>query len=160
MVILPAWMRIIIASGLCFVAVALAAFYITPNTGNWYASLNRPVFFAMPLAVIFFVLLVTSAITAIASSLMWIYDPRQWDFRGWVPLFFAHLLMESGWLILFFGYNVVFVSMVIAFFLATFVLMLTAAAWERSKTAFWLLLIYLAWTLYALGMNIAVWFLN
>ena len=160
MVVLPAWMRILIASSLCFLAVAVAAFYITPSTPAWYASLSRPGFFAIPLPAIFFVLIVTAALSAIASSLMWIHDPRQWDFRGWVPLFFAHLLMEAGWLILFFGYNVVFVSMIVAFFLATLVLMLTAAAWQRNKIAFWLLLAYLIWTLYALGMNIAVWTSN
>jgi tryptophan-rich sensory protein len=91
---------------------------------------------------------------------MWIHDPRPWDFRGWVPLFFTHLLVQVGWLILLFAYNVVFVAMLMAFVLATYVFILTAAAWERSKIAFWLLLVYLAWTLYALGMNIAVWGVN
>ncbi len=153
-------MRIILASGLCFAAGALPALYVNQNTAGWYNSLSRPIFFAMPLPVMFFVLVVTYALLSMASSLMWIHDPKPWDFRGWVPLFFTHLLMNTAWLILFFGYNVVFVSLVIAFMLAGFVLILTAAAWTRSRIAFWLLAPYFVWTLYALGMNIAVWMGN
>ncbi len=158
MVVMPSWMRIILASGLCFAAGAISALYITPQSLNWYSSLNIPLFFAMPLPTLFFVLVVSYALVSIASSLMWIYDPKPWDFRGWVPLFFTHLLLTMAWLILFFSYNVVFVALVVACILATFVLMLTAGAWHRSRIAFWLLVPYLAWTLYALGMNIAVWF--
>ncbi len=160
MVILPAWMRIIISSGLCFVAGGIAALYITINTASWYASLERPIFFDMPLPVMFFVAIVSYALMSIASSLMWIHDPKPWDFRGWVPLFFTHLLVNCAWVILFFGYNVVFVALLVALLLATFAILLTAGAWERSRLAFWILIPYLAWTLYILGMNIAVWFSN
>ena len=153
-------MRILLASGLCFAAGAIAALQMSPSSLGWFNSLERPVVFAMPLPVIFFALVVTYALISIASSLMWMYDPRPWDFRGWVPLFFTHLLMQMGWLILLFAYNVVFVSMLIAFVLATYVFILTAAAWERNKIAFWLLFVYLTWTLYALGMNIAIWTIN
>jgi translocator protein len=160
MVIMPAWMRIILASGLTFAAGAISALYVSESTVSWYASLNRPLIFAMPLSVVFFVLVVSYALISIASSLMWIHDPKPWDFRGWVPLFFTHLLMNMAWLILFFGYHVIFVTLIIGFMLALFVLMLTAAAWTRSRLAFWLLMPYLAWTLYALGMNMAVWINN
>lgn len=160
MIIVPVWMRVLLASGICFAAGAVAALYMTPQSLGYFDSLQRPIFFAMPVPVIFFVMIVTYALMAIASSVMWIHDPRPWDFRGWVPLFFTHLLLQVGWLILLFAYNVVFVAMLIGFLLATYVFLLTAAAWERSKTAFWLLLAYLGWTLYALGMNIALWTLN
>lgn len=160
MVILPTWMRVLLASGISFAAGGISALYMTPSSLGWFASLDRPIFFAMPLPVIFFVLIVVYALIAMASSLMWIHDPRPWDFRGWVPLFFAHLLIQMGWLILLFAYNIVFITMIIAFLLATYVFILTAAAWDRSRIAFWLLLGYLVWTLYALGMNIAVWLNN
>ncbi len=160
MVIVPIWMRVILAAGICFASGAIAALYMTSQSLGYFGSLDRPLLFAMPIPVIFFALVVTYAIISIASALMWIHDPRPWDFRGWVPLFFTHLLVQVGWLILLFAYNVVFVAMLMAFVLATYVFILTAAAWERSKIAFWLLLVYLAWTLYALGMNIAVWGVN
>ena len=160
MVVMPAWMRIIIASGLCFATGGIAALYITPHTVGWYESLRLPIIFEMPLPVMFFVAVITYALISIASSLVWIHDPKPWDFRGWVPLFFAHLLLNAAWLILFFGYHVIFVSMVVAFLLATYVFMLTADSWNRSKLAFWLLMPYMAWTLYALGMNIAAWVVN
>lgn len=160
MIIMPAWMRIIIAAGLCFGAAGIAALYMTPGTLAWYTSIERPVFFAMPLSVVFFVAVVSCALLSIASSLMWIHDPKPWDFRGWVPLFFAHLLLLMGWIILFFGYNVVFVALVVAFIFSVYVMMLTAGAYGRSKLAFWLLVPYLMLTLYFLGMNIAVWLNN
>ncbi len=160
MVILPAWMRIMLASGLCFAAGGISALYINVQTFHWYDALNRPLFFSLPLPVIFFLAIVSYALISIASSLMWIHDPKPWDFRGWVPLFFTHLLFNMAWLILFFGYNVIFVSLIVALLLALFVMLLTAEAWNRSRIAFWLLLPYLAWTLYAVGMNMAVWLNN
>lgn len=153
-------MRVLIASGLCFFAGGLSALYVSSSTFSWYNSLNRPLFFALPLPALFFVLIVTYALISMAASLMWIHDPRPYDFRGWVPLFFTHLLLNASWLILFFGYNVVFVAMIIAFVLATYVMILAAAAWDRSKLAFWLLIPYFMWTLYALGMNMAIWLNN
>lgn len=160
MVVMPAWMRIILASGLCFAAGGIAALYVAPHTLSWYGSLQVPAIFSIPLPVIFFIAIVTYALISMASSLMWIHDPRPWDFRGWVPLFFAHLLVNTAWYILFFGYNVVFVSLLVAFILATFVMMLTVAAWHRSRIAFLLMLPYMVWTLYAVGMTMAVWLNN
>ncbi len=160
MIIIPAWMRIMLASGLCFAAGGLVALYMTPGTLGWYESLNVPAVFAIPLPVVFFIAIVSYALIAIASSLMWIHDPKPWDFQGWVPLFFTHLLVNIAWYILFYRYNVLFLSLIVAMILTFFVLMLTIAAWERSRLAFWFLLPYLAWTLYAVGMSLAAWLNN
>lgn len=160
MVIMPAWMRIMLASGLCFAAGGIAALYISPGTFSWYESLRTPLVFSMPLPVVFFIAVVSYALISIASSLMWIHDPKPWDFTGWMPLFFTHLLLNMAWYILFFGYNVVFPALIVAMILATYVMMLTAAAWNNSRLAFWLLMPYMAWVLYAVGMSMAVWLNN
>ncbi len=157
MIVLPSWMRIMLASGICFAAGGIVALYISPRTLSWYESLNVPLFFALPLPAIFFVAVVTYALLSLAASLMWIHDPKPWDFRGWVPLCFSHLFLNMAWYILFFGYNVVFLSMVTGMILSVVVMMLMAAAWSHSRIAFWVLAPYFVWTLYALGMNMAVW---
>ncbi len=146
-----------LATGLSFAAGAVVALHLSETTLSWYSSLAVPAFFAIPLPAVLFIALVTYALISIASSLMWIHDPKPWDFRGWVPLCFAHLLLNMAWHILFFGYHHVFLSIVFSMILATFVLMLTAAAWDRSRLAFWVLMPYFAWTLYAVGMSIAAW---
>ena len=160
MIVMPSWMRIMLASGLCFAAGGVVALYISANIFNWHSSLAIPAFFALPLPVIFFIAIVTYALISIASSLMWIHDPKPWDFRGWVPLFFSHLLLNMAWYILFFGYHVLFLSLILSMILATYVMMLTAAAWSHSRLAFWLLMPYMAWVLYAVGMSMAVWLNN
>ncbi len=149
-----------LASGLCFAAGGIVALYISPATFSWYESLRLPLIFAIPLPVVFFIAIVSYALISIASSLMWIHDPKPWDFTGWVPLFFTHLLLNMAWYILFFGYNVVFLSLIVAMILAIYVMILTAAASQHSRLAFWFLIPYMAWVLYAVGMNIAVWLIN
>ena len=50
--------------------------------------------------------------------------------------------------------------MLVALILAVAVMMLTADAWHRSRIAFWVLLPYMAWALYIVGLNMAVWLNN
>jgi translocator protein len=158
--VIPDWMRAGLAILTTFAAAALCMFFMGQHTIEWYAALNKPVVFSLSLTSIVFIGIVTYGLLSIGASLIWIHDPRPHDFRGWIALFFVHLLMNMGWVILFFGYNVVFVSLVVAFFLAMFVFLLVCEAWNRSSLAFYMILIYFAWVLYALGMNIAVWMLN
>ncbi len=158
--IIPNFMRAGFAILLTFTAAAIAALYVNENTAEWFNSLSKPLLFSPSLASIAFIILVTYILMAISSSLMWIHDHRPHDFRGWVPMFFTHLLLNVAWIVLFFGFNVVFLALLLAFVIAVYVLLLVCGAWETHRLSSYLLMPYLAWTLYALGMNIAIWLAN
>jgi translocator protein len=158
--VIQSWMRAGFALLGTLAAGAITALFVGNHTIAWFNALQKPLFFNISLEAILFIAIATYLLIGIAASIIWIQDPRPHDFRGWMPLFFDHLLMNMAWMILFFGYNVPFVSMLIIFWLAFFVGMLVCEAWNRNVLSFYFLLPYFAWILYALGMNIAVWMMN
>lgn len=158
--VLPDWMRLALCLLAVFAAAAISTLYIGNHTFSWFLSLHKPALFSPSVNSLLFVAGATYILMACASSIMWIMDHRPHDFRGWMPLFLAHLLVNAGWMILFFGYHVLFVSLIVAFILAVYVFLIVCGTWERSRIAFFFLLPYLVWVLYALGMNMAFWLAN
>lgn len=99
------------------------------------------------------------ALMAVAAWLVWRTGPSP-ETRRALTLYAVQLLLNAAWTPLFFGLGwrgIAFfeLSVLLVVLIATVVLF-----WRRSKPAGVLLLPYLAWSVFALSLNFAVWQLN
>ncbi len=143
----------------CFGAGFVGTFFISTDAGSWYDQLNKPEF--LPPSWLFApVWLVLYGMMAAALYIVWSRDPNAKDFAGWVPMFFAHLLLNAGWTIFFFGFHAVFIAFIDIVLLAFSIILLILGAWTISKRSAYLLMPYLAWVLFATVLNGAIWMMN
>lgn len=141
----------------CYGAGLLGSLFV--STGTWYASLAKPSF--MPPDWLFApVWLVLYACMAIALTLVWNKDEAAAEGRGWVPLFFAHLLLNASWTVFFFGFHAVLIALINILFLLPCITLLMVGAWDIDKRATYLLTPYLLWVLFATYLNASIWLAN
>jgi tryptophan-rich sensory protein len=151
--------RIGIAILACYGAGLLGSLFMTADSLVWYDSLVKP-FFTPPAWLFAPVWLVLYGCMSAALAIVWSHDPHASEWRGWVPLFLAHLTLNAAWTAFFFGFHVPLVAFVDILALIAVVSMLVAGAWEIDKRAAYLLLPYLAWISFAALLNISIWYLN
>ena len=156
---MSSYVRVGIAFLSCFSAGFIGSLFVNSAAGSWYAGIAKP-FFNPPSWVFGPVWTTLYVMMAIALLIIWERDPNAKEMRGWVPLFFAHLLLNAGWTVFFFGYHAVFVGMLDILLLLLSVFLLTMGAWEIDKRASFLLMPYLLWVLFATLLNISIWVLN
>lgn len=151
--------RIAVAILACYGAAFLGTLFMTADTWVWYSSLDKPSF--QPPSWLFGpVWTILYAMMATALVLVWKRDPNAKEWRGWVPLFFAHLLLNAAWTIYFFGYHAPFIALIDILLLDVAVILLMCGAWEIDRRATYLLSPYLAWLLFATLLNASIWYLN
>ena len=143
----------------CFAAGSISALFISADAGSWYDALQKPFFTPAPWTFPF-ILFAMYALMACALASIWMNDPHPHDFRGWVPLFFAHLLPSMAWTILFFGFHVTFISLLDLLVVTAAVFLLFMEAWEARRFAAYFLIPYLAWLFFMLVVNLSIWYLN
>ncbi|HEY4522529.1 MAG TPA: TspO/MBR family protein [Candidatus Paceibacterota bacterium] len=133
--------------------------FISTGAGSWYDTLTKPDF--LPPSWVFApVWLVLYGLMAAALYIVWTKDPYARDFTGWVPMFFAHLLLNAAWPIFFFGFHAIFIAFIDISVLAFSIVLLICGAWQVDKRATFLLAPYLGWVLFATLLNGAIWYLN
>jgi|SRR3989344_2743111 len=137
----------------------VGSLFITTGAGTWYDALIKPDFLP-PGSVFLPGWLVLYGLMAAALYIIWSRDPNAREWTGWVPLFFAHLLLNVGWVVFFFGFHAVFIAFVDIVALAFSILILISGAWAIDKRAAFLLIPYLLWVLFATALNAAIWYLN
>src|SRR3989338_7397367 len=136
----------------------VVSLFITTCAGTWYDALINPDFLP-PGSVFLPVWLVLYGLMAAALYIIWSRDPNAREWMGWVPLFFAHLLLNVGWVVLFFGFHAVFIAFVDIVALAFSILILISGAWAIDKRAAFLLIPYLLWVLFSTALNASIWYL-
>ena len=153
------FVRFGISAAACLSAGLLGSLFVTPASLQWIDALNKPSFYP-PAWVFAPVWLVLYLSMALSLTLMWNNDPSAKEVRGWVPLFFAHLLVNASWTIFFFGYHAVFIALIDIFVLWWCILLLFCGAMNIERRASWLLVPYFLWVTFALVLNASVWYLN
>jgi tryptophan-rich sensory protein len=156
---MSSYVRVGIALSSCYAAGFIGSLFVSSTALSWYAGIDKP-WFNPPSFVFAPVWIVLYTLMAIALVRVWNRDPNAQEMRGWVPLFFAHLLLNAAWTVFFFGYHAVFVAMVDIGILLVSVFLLTVGAWEIDRRASYLLMPYLAWVLFATILNVSIWMLN
>ncbi|MDB5238387.1 MAG: tryptophan-rich sensory protein [Candidatus Kaiserbacteria bacterium] len=156
-------MRRLIRAGIsllaCFGTGFLGTLFVSSGVGSWYDLLQKP-WFNPPSWTFGIVWMVLYGTMAAALIIVWEKDPHAKNFSGWVPLFLVHLLLNAAWTIFFFGYHAIFVALIDIILLASCVILLTFGARDIDRRAFKLMMPYLAWVLFAMILNISIWYLN
>lgn len=154
-----ALIRVPIAVLACYGAGLLGSIFVSTQMNGWYDALIKPSY--MPEAWLFApVWFVLYGLMAAALVIIWNKDPHAHEVRGWVPFFFAHLLLNAAWTIFFFGFNAVFVALIDIVILGLIICFLIAGAWEIDRRAAYLLSPYFAWVAFAAVLNASIWYLN
>lgn len=143
----------------CYGAGFLGSLFVRSGSGAWYDALVKPALMSDKMTVIIVWLLVYG-LMAVALWMVWEQDPLVEEMRGWVPLFFAHLLVNAAWPAFFFGFHAIFIALIDAIFLSFASLILLAGAWEIDKRAGYLLVPYALLLLFTTYLNLQVWLLN
>jgi translocator protein len=92
--------------------------------------------------------------------IVWEKDPHAREMRGWVPLFFAHLLLNAAWPMFFFGFHAIFIALIDILLLNIAVFLLIFGAYEIDKRAAFLLVPYQIWLVFAAVLNLTIWMAN
>lgn len=124
----------------------------------WYNALVKPALtpagwvFAVVWPILYFLL-------GIALYLI-IVDKTKFSKAKSYTLFAVHMVLNALWSYLFFGLNMVGVALIILIALIAFTIWMMRAFRPISRAAYWLVLPYLVWMLFALYLNGAILFLN
>jgi tryptophan-rich sensory protein len=153
------YVRVGIAVVSCYAAGFLGSLFVSNATGSWYAGIAKP-WFNPPSWAFAPVWLLLYALMATALCIIWSRDPYAKEMRGWVPLFFAHLLLNAMWTVFFFGLHAVFLAMVDIGLLLFSIFLLMMGAWEIDRRATYLLVPYFVWVSFATLLNVSIWYLN
>lgn len=143
----------------CFGAGLLGTVFVSKDAGGWYEALHKP-FFNPPNWLFPIVWTILYFLMALALWLVWEKDDDASEIRGWVPLFFAHLLVNASWTIFFFGFHSLFVSLVDICVLIACIVLLMIGSCKNDTRACWLLSPYLVWVCFAALLNGAIWWMN
>ena len=156
-------MRTLVRVGIAVLASYGAGFlgslFVSNGVRGWYAMLSKP-WFTPPDWVFAPVWFVLYGLMAAALVLVWQKDPLAKDIRGWVPLFFVHLLFNAAWMVFFFGLHAVLVALIEILLLLFIVYLLIIGAWEIDRRAAYLLIPYFLWVMFATILNGAIWYMN
>ncbi len=140
---------------LCFSAATTGAFV---DTGDWYASLNKPVW--NPPSWVFGPVWTTLyAMMAVAAWQVWSVGGWRAQARplGW---FLVQWLLNALWTPLFFGLHrpgLAFAEMVLLWVAITLTMW---EFWGVRRSAAWLLVPYLLWVSFAAVLNFVLWRMN
>lgn len=121
-----------------------------------YATLIKPNF-APPL---WMFILIWSIIYIILYLSTVDYFKKQTNYRSTLILYYILLTSHFLWMFFFFicNFQLVSIFMLIAVYIISISYILTLA--QKNKKAFWANLFYLLWLLYALLLNISIFYLN
>lgn len=151
--------RALVAIIATYSAGLIGSLFISTDVGGWYDQLEKP-FFLPPDWVFTPVWFILYGLMSVALILVWNKDEDAGKWQGWVPLYFAHLIVNASWIIFFFGFHAIFVSLITILILVYAVGMLVAGASTVSKLASYLLMPYMLWILFATLLTASIWHLN
>ena len=143
---------------LCLAVGAVGGFATAPAIPGWYAALAKPRFnppswlFA-PVWTFLYVAM------AIAAWLLWRTTAGAVRTRA-LTLWTIQLVLNACWTPVFFTLHGIGAALGVILLLDLTLVALVATAWRLSRPAAWLLVPYLAWTLFATLLNAAIMRLN
>ena len=138
---------------------AVAAIATQSSVSTWYPTLAKP-WFTPPDAVFAPVWITLYAVMGIASWRIWRSGPRRATVQMALVAYGIQLVLNGAWSIVFFGLQSITGGLItILLLLAT--LALTTRWFARvDRLAAWLFAPYIAWTTYAIALNVALWWMN
>ena len=142
----------------CLVIGALGAAVVATSVDTWYADLAKPSF-TPPDRLFGPVWTVLYVLMAIAAWRVWRSADRDTR-RGPLTLFALQLAVTLGWTVVFFGLQKIGAAVATIVVLDVGVVVTTLAFRSIDRWAGLLMVPYLAWSVFATVLNIAIWRLN
>jgi len=144
------------AIGASYLAGLVGSLFIGADVGVWYAQLAKPTL--TPPAWIFFpAWMILYGLMGVALGIIW-SKTALW--HPWVGCFFVSLAFNAAWTMFFFGFHAILLALTDVVSLAIILIALVLGAGQMDRRATYLLLPYLAWVLFAVYLNSAIWYLN
>jgi tryptophan-rich sensory protein len=145
---------------LCLIAGGVGSVATAPNIPTWYAGLNKP-WFNPPNSVFPVVWTALYVLMAVAAWIAW-RQPATDMGQRWLRLvpFFVQLVVNVGWSFAFFGAHSALAGLVVIALLILALLWTIGSFARVSRGAAALLVLYLAWVLFATVLNVAIFMLN
>ncbi len=141
-------------------AVGLLSSFVTGNIGDAYNNYTKPPL--SPPGIVFpIVWAILYALMGIASYLVATEVKVQESKKQEALLFYGlQLAVNFIWPIIFFRFEAYWVAVVVIFILLVLVVITALKFKEINKTAFWLMIPYILWLMFATYLNIGVAVLN
>ena len=77
-----------------------------------------------------------------------------------LKLYFIHLFFNGSWSVMFFGFHQIGLALINLMLILFFILLLMKIYLKKNKISFYLMLHYLAWSTFALILNISIYIHN
>ena len=136
-------------------ASAIGGFTTASFKEPWYSEIILPSF--NPPSWIFAP--VWSTLYLLMAIAIWKIWKNSFDTRI-LKIYFTHLFFNSTWSIVFFGFHLIGLALVNLIIILLFIVFLMKEYLIRDKISFYLMTPYLAWSSYALILNISIFILN
>lgn len=137
--------------------VGLLARYVSGAGDPFYEQLRQPPL-APPSWVFPVVWVILYALMGAASYQ--VYSEKSDLRRGALVLYAVQLAVNFLWTLVFFRFRAIGAAAAILILLNVILVLTTVQFWKIRKSAGWLMLPYLLWTLFASYLNLGVYFLN
>ncbi len=142
----------------CFAAAGIGGLLTAASVDDWYQTLAKPAW-TPPDWVFGPVWSALYLMMAVAAWLVW--RSTDWSTsRGPLTLFGVQLALNVAWSGCFFALQRPGLALVELVVLLAAIVATTAAFWRNSRLAAVLMLPYLLWSTFALGLNFSIWRLN
>lgn len=142
-----------------FLVQSIGGLITEPSLTPWYRSLqkaswNPPAWVFGPTWTLLYILM------AVSVWLVYRTPSSKKAHRKAYALFFAQLFFNGLWSLFFFGMQNPGLALIDLIILLTLIIATTLAFYRIRRLAAYLMLPYLAWSLYALTLNFAIWWKN
>ena len=140
------------------IVMVVGGFVTSSSVGTWYTTIQRPGF-SPPNWVFSPVWIILYVLIALAGWFIWLQKSssvRSWALGVWIVQSFVNVL----WCFVFFGFHSILGGLINLIVLDVLVLFLLYLCVRCSWVAFWLLVPYCLWILFATALNIGFYVLN
>ena len=149
------YLSLVIILLITFVAPIIGSYATTNFKEPWYSGIILPSF--NPPSWVFAP--VWSTLYLLMALAIWKTWINSFDTRV-LKIYFVHLFFNSTWSIMFFGFHLISLALVNLIIILFFIIFLMKEYLIRDKTSYYLMIPYLAWSSYALILNISIFLLN
>ena len=138
-----------------FVASGIGGFVTSSFKEPWYSQIILPTF-NPPSWVFGPVWTLLYIFMSVAAWIAW----KKISDKKILRIYFVHLFFNSIWSVIFFGFHQIFIALIDLGIILIFIFWLMKIYYKINKISFLLMTPYLLWSLYALILNTAIFYLN
>ena len=153
------YFKLIFSIIICQLAGIIGSFFTASSISSWYLTLEKP-FFNPPNWIFGPVWVILYFLMAISLYIVWNKGIKTKQSKLAISFFAIQLVLNSLWSIIFFGLKSPFFAFICILFLLLAILLTMNSFYKISKTAFYLLFLYVLWVIFATILNFAIYYLN